>query len=80
MDRECLATGARSGTSASSLTSSSARPSPPIVSADPAVHVERIRQLAELGGTVVALMNLSGAAPEEAPRVYGRDVLPKLRA
>ena len=51
-----------------------------IVSSDTAVHVERIRELEQLGATVVALMNISGRAPLEALRVYGREVLPQLRA
>jgi coenzyme F420-dependent glucose-6-phosphate dehydrogenase len=51
-----------------------------IVSSDPQNHVERIAQLEEMGATIVGLMNVSGAAPLEALRVYGRDVLPALRA
>jgi len=51
-----------------------------IVSSDPATHVKRIRQLEKLGATTVALMNVSGADPHEALRVYGREVLPQLRA
>lgn len=50
-----------------------------LVSPDPDEHVERIRELVTLGATTVVLMNVSGAAPLEAIRVYGRDVLPKLR-
>jgi coenzyme F420-dependent glucose-6-phosphate dehydrogenase len=50
-----------------------------IISADPDEHVSRIREVEKLGATVVAIMNCSGAAPEEAIRVYGSDVLPKLR-
>lgn len=50
-----------------------------LVSPDPDEHVERIRELVKLGATTVVLMNVSGAAPLEAIRVYGRDVLPKLR-
>ena len=33
----------------------------------------------ELGATAVVLTNVSGSAPLEAVRVYGREVLPKLR-
>jgi coenzyme F420-dependent glucose-6-phosphate dehydrogenase len=51
-----------------------------IVSADPATHVKRIRLLEKLGATTIVLMNVSGADPHEALRVYGRDVLPALRA
>jgi coenzyme F420-dependent glucose-6-phosphate dehydrogenase len=49
-----------------------------IVSSDPQKHIERIRQLEEMGATIVGLMNVSGKAPLEALRVYGRDVLPQL--
>jgi alkanesulfonate monooxygenase SsuD/methylene tetrahydromethanopterin reductase-like flavin-dependent oxidoreductase (luciferase family) len=51
-----------------------------IVSSDPSTHVKRIRQLEKLGASTVALMNISGADPHGALRVYGRDVLPQLRA
>jgi coenzyme F420-dependent glucose-6-phosphate dehydrogenase len=51
-----------------------------IVSSDPEKHVERIRELEEMGATVVGLMNVSGNAPLEALRVYGRDVLPQVRS
>jgi coenzyme F420-dependent glucose-6-phosphate dehydrogenase len=50
-----------------------------IVSADPAEHVRRIREIEELGASVVVLMNISGADPLGALRVYGDQVLPKLR-
>ena len=50
-----------------------------VVSPDPDEHVERIREVQKLGATAVVLMNVSGSAPLEAVRVYGRDVLPKLR-
>ena len=50
-----------------------------IVSSDPEVHAERIREIEQLGATVVCLQNASGAAPEEAFRVYGESVLPALR-
>ncbi len=49
-----------------------------IISSDPAVHVERIREVEELGATTVALMNNSGADPEGAIGVYGESVLPAL--
>jgi coenzyme F420-dependent glucose-6-phosphate dehydrogenase len=51
-----------------------------IISADPDVHVSRIREVEQLGATIVAVMNCSGAAPEEAIRVYGDKVLPKLNS
>jgi coenzyme F420-dependent glucose-6-phosphate dehydrogenase len=50
-----------------------------IVSSDPEKHVERIRELEEMGATIVGLMNVSGNAPLEALRVYGGEVLPQLR-
>lgn len=50
-----------------------------IVSSEPEKHVERIRQLEEMGATVVGLMNVSGRAPVEALGVYGREILPRLR-
>jgi coenzyme F420-dependent glucose-6-phosphate dehydrogenase len=50
-----------------------------IISADPEHHVERIREIEELGATVVCLQNGSGAAPEQALEVYGRSVLPSLK-
>jgi coenzyme F420-dependent glucose-6-phosphate dehydrogenase len=50
-----------------------------IVSSDPEVHAERVREVERLGATVVCLQNGSGAAPEEALRVYGQHVLPVLR-
>ncbi|HEX5711976.1 MAG TPA: TIGR03557 family F420-dependent LLM class oxidoreductase [Solirubrobacterales bacterium] len=49
-----------------------------IISADPAVHAERIREVEKLGATTVALMNNSGAAPERAIEVYAEAVLPEL--
>jgi coenzyme F420-dependent glucose-6-phosphate dehydrogenase len=50
-----------------------------IIGADPAAHVERIREIEAMGATTVALMNNSGADPHAAIEVYGRHVLPKLR-
>jgi len=50
-----------------------------IASADPATHVKRIKAIEKLGATVVALMNVSGADPHAALRVYGEQVLPELR-
>ena len=50
-----------------------------IISADPEVHRERIREVERLGATTVVLMNNSGADPLAAIDVYGREVLPKLR-
>lgn len=50
-----------------------------IVSSDPELHAERVREVERLGATVVCLQNGSGAAPEQALRVYGEQVLPVLR-
>ncbi|MGN6217019.1 MAG: TIGR03557 family F420-dependent LLM class oxidoreductase [Solirubrobacterales bacterium] len=49
-----------------------------IVAADPETHVERIREVEELGATTVALMNNSGADPLAAIDVYAKQVLPRL--
>jgi coenzyme F420-dependent glucose-6-phosphate dehydrogenase len=49
-----------------------------IVASDPEEHVERIREVEQLGATVVCLQNASGAAPERALEVYGENVLPAL--
>ncbi|HWO47006.1 MAG TPA: TIGR03557 family F420-dependent LLM class oxidoreductase [Solirubrobacterales bacterium] len=51
-----------------------------IVSADPEVHVERIREVEAMGATIVALMNNSGADPMGAIDVYKSAVLPRLHA
>ena len=50
-----------------------------IVSSDPDVHVERVREIEALGATTVALMNVSGADPRAALDVYREKVLPALR-
>jgi coenzyme F420-dependent glucose-6-phosphate dehydrogenase len=51
-----------------------------IISSDPKQHVERIREIEQLGATVVCLQNGSGSAPEQALEVYGKSVLPTLAA
>lgn len=51
-----------------------------IIASDPDEHVARIREVEEMGATVVALMNNSGADPHAAIEVYGREVLPCLGA
>jgi coenzyme F420-dependent glucose-6-phosphate dehydrogenase len=48
------------------------------ISSDPAVHVDRIREVEKMGATTVALMNVSGAGPHDAIRTYGVNVLPEL--
>jgi coenzyme F420-dependent glucose-6-phosphate dehydrogenase len=50
-----------------------------IISADPEQHVERLSALKEMGATTIAVMNCSGADPEGAIRIYGEQVLPKLK-
>jgi coenzyme F420-dependent glucose-6-phosphate dehydrogenase len=49
-----------------------------IISSDPEVHVERIREAERLGATTMAVMNVSGADPHRAIEVYGAQVLPAL--
>jgi len=51
-----------------------------IVSADPEVHAERVREVEGMGATIVALMNNSGADPLGAIGVYKSTVLPRLRS
>jgi coenzyme F420-dependent glucose-6-phosphate dehydrogenase len=50
-----------------------------IVSSDPDEHVERIREIEQLGASIVVLQNNSGADPHRAIGVYGEQVLPALR-
>ncbi|HWH13521.1 MAG TPA: TIGR03557 family F420-dependent LLM class oxidoreductase [Miltoncostaeaceae bacterium] len=50
-----------------------------IVSADPGEHVRRLREIEDMGATIVVVMNASGADPVGALRVYGESVLPALR-
>ncbi len=49
-----------------------------IISSDPEVHADRIREAEKLGATTMALMNVSGADPHRAIDVYGESVLPAL--
>lgn len=49
-----------------------------IIAADPEVHLERIREVEEMGATTVALMNNSGADPLAAIETYAGAVLPRL--
>jgi coenzyme F420-dependent glucose-6-phosphate dehydrogenase len=49
-----------------------------IISSDPEVHAERIREAERLGATTIAAMNVSGADPHKAVEVYGGQVLPAL--
>jgi coenzyme F420-dependent glucose-6-phosphate dehydrogenase len=50
-----------------------------IVSSDADHHTERIREVEQLGATVVCLQNGSGADPLGALRTYGERVLPALK-
>jgi coenzyme F420-dependent glucose-6-phosphate dehydrogenase len=50
-----------------------------IISSDPEVHVERIREVEVLGATTVVLANNSGADPHAAIGFYSDHVLPALR-
>ena len=50
-----------------------------ICSSDAGTHVKRIRAIEKLGADVMCLMNVSGADPHAALRVYGEKVLPQLR-
>jgi coenzyme F420-dependent glucose-6-phosphate dehydrogenase len=50
-----------------------------IIGSDVELHISRIRELQELGATVIVLQNNSGADPLRAIEVYGSEVLPALR-
>lgn len=50
-----------------------------IIGSDPDLHVGRIREVEQLGATVVCLQNASGADPLGALRTYGEHVLPALK-
>ena len=49
-----------------------------IISSDPEVHADRIREAEKLGATTIMAMNVSGADPYRAIEVYGGQVLPAL--
>jgi coenzyme F420-dependent glucose-6-phosphate dehydrogenase len=49
-----------------------------IISSEPEVHAERIREAERLGATTIVAMNVSGADPHKAIEVYGGRVLPVL--
>ncbi|HXW81696.1 MAG TPA: LLM class flavin-dependent oxidoreductase [Acidimicrobiales bacterium] len=50
-----------------------------IISSDPEVHVERLREVEKLGATVISCANFSGPNVLEAVWAYGSEVLPRLR-
>jgi coenzyme F420-dependent glucose-6-phosphate dehydrogenase len=49
-----------------------------IISSDPEVHADRIREAEKLGATTILAMNVSGVDPQKAIEVYGGKVLPAL--
>jgi coenzyme F420-dependent glucose-6-phosphate dehydrogenase len=51
-----------------------------LVSADPDVHVRKLRLMSEIGATAIVLMNASGRVPEALMRLYRDHVLPELHA
>lgn len=51
-----------------------------IVSSDPNEHAERLREVEQLGATVLCVQNASGADPAGAFEIYRKEVLPKLKA
>jgi hemolysin-activating ACP:hemolysin acyltransferase len=50
-----------------------------IALSDPAEIQERVRELEQLGGTVITLQSNSGAHAERAIELIGSEVLPALR-
>lgn len=50
-----------------------------IIGPDPEHHIERIRQIAGMGATTIALMNVSGADPHGAIGFYREQVLTQAR-
>lgn len=50
-----------------------------VVSSEPEVHAQRLRELERMGATQVAIMNNSGADPLGAIAIYGDVVLPSLK-
>jgi coenzyme F420-dependent glucose-6-phosphate dehydrogenase len=50
-----------------------------IIGRDPELHVERLREVEELGATTVCIQNASGNDPLRALQVYGAQVLPELK-
>jgi coenzyme F420-dependent glucose-6-phosphate dehydrogenase len=50
-----------------------------IIGSDPKLHVARIREVEDLGATIVCLQNGSGADPIGALRTYAEQVLPALK-
>lgn len=49
------------------------------IGSDPELHIEKVREVEEMGATIVGLMNNSGADPHGAIEMYGEKVLPAVR-
>jgi coenzyme F420-dependent glucose-6-phosphate dehydrogenase len=50
-----------------------------LISSDPGAHLRKIEILEQLGPSAIVFMNISGADPLGTLRVYGKEVLPRLR-
>jgi coenzyme F420-dependent glucose-6-phosphate dehydrogenase len=50
-----------------------------IIGRDPELHVQRLREVEQLGATIVCIQNGSGSDPLRALQVYGAQVLPELK-
>jgi len=50
-----------------------------LVSSDPAFHVERVREMEQLGATIVCLQGIGDIDPVGSVQRFGREVLPALR-
>jgi coenzyme F420-dependent glucose-6-phosphate dehydrogenase len=50
-----------------------------IIGRDPELHVQRLREVEQLGATIVCIQNGSGSDPLRALQVYGAQVLPALK-
>jgi coenzyme F420-dependent glucose-6-phosphate dehydrogenase len=51
-----------------------------VISSDPGTHLTKIKALEQLGPTAMVFMNISGADPLGTLRVYGQEILPRLRS
>jgi coenzyme F420-dependent glucose-6-phosphate dehydrogenase len=50
-----------------------------MISSNPDQHLRKLKAIKQLGATAIVVMNISGGDPEGMLRVYGQEVLPKLR-
>jgi hypothetical protein len=48
------------------------------ITTEPEVLADAVRDVEQMGATVVAIANVSGADPERAIEMYGKHVLPAL--